>query len=434
MGNAFGEREHMKIIVVLLLALVPAVPALSIPDPGEPDTVRIDSVVAQPGGKVALPVYFYNDEALSALEIVLKYDSSRLLIDSFSVAGGRLDYIAPENIVSRVAPGLFDLWVGDYSGWIPSGNGLLCNIFFYVDTSAGGLTFPIDTAFWEPVSKTLFADSTAVNAIYPQIVKGYITVAIPPPSPDSIWVDNVTGAPGQTVEVPIHGFNEESLSEINLALKWTSDNLIYKTVAFNDTRGDSAWKKTVNPPAGGLNQLLITLEFQDGSSLHPGSGPLGRVIFDVAPSAPDEVVTIDSSNYSGIQSTELCVVPEEGGLCFAPRFNAGQVDIVSSTAVLDRDESILPKQYSLGQNVPNPFNPSTEIWFELPKACDLKLEIYNILGQSVRTLIDGRMSAGQHHVTFDGRGDDNNVLASGVYFYRLVTEEFTQSRKMTLMK
>lgn len=424
----------MKTFSVLLLALALAVPASGIPDPGEADTVRIDSVVAQAGEQVALPVYFYNDEALSAVEIVLKYDSNYLLIDSFSIDGGRLDYIAPENIISRVAPGLFDLWVGDYSGWISPGNGLLCNIFFYADTTAGGMTFPVDTAFWAPVSKTLFADSTAMNAIYPQIVKGHITVAVPPPSPDSIWIDNVTGVPGQSVEVPIYGYNIENISEINLAIEWSSDNLIYKTVAFNDTRGDSAWQKTVSPPSGGLNQLLITLDFQDGMPLHPGSGPLAKVIFDIASSVPDEIVTIDSARYIGSQSTEICLTPDNGSLCFAPKFNAGQVEIKSSTAVLEGDESILPKQYSLAQNTPNPFNPSTEVSFELPKACDLKIEIYNILGQNVRTLVDGRMSAGRHRVTFDGRGDDKNVLASGVYFYRLVTEEFTQSRKMTLMK
>jgi hypothetical protein len=427
----------MKTIFILLLALVPAIPAFSMPDPGEADTVRIDSVVAQPGEQVALPVYFYNDEPIGAVELVIHYDASFLTLDTFSLDGGRLEYIDESGIVLFDSAGIVDLPIMDWVGNIVEGNGLLCNLIFDIDASAAGMTFVIDSTHRTVGTfdfRTAFADTLAMSFIYPQFVKGYITVANPPPSPDSIWIAKVVGAPGQTIEVPIYGFNHEDIMKIDLAIEWSSDNLIYKSVVFNDTRGDSAWRKIVNPPAGGLNQLLITLDFQSETPLHPGSGALAKVVFDIASSAPDEIVIIDSSSYLGAQPLDLCPAPGDDTLCFAPNFTAGQVEIRSGTAVEEGGDMILPKQYALAQNVPNPFNPSTEISFELPKACDLRLDIYNILGQNVRTLVDGRMSAGRHSVTFDGRGDDKTILASGVYFYRLVTEEFTQSRKMTLMK
>ncbi len=85
-------------------------------------------------------------------------------------------------------------------------------------------------------------------------------------------------------------------------------------------------------------------------------------------------------------------------------------------------------------NYPNPFNPSTEIVFSLPAASDVKLEVFNLLGQKVRTLVDGRMGAGAHTVSWDSRGSSGCTLASGIYLYRIQIGEFTQTRKMMLVK
>lgn len=81
------------------------------------------------------------------------------------------------------------------------------------------------------------------------------------------------------------------------------------------------------------------------------------------------------------------------------------------------------------QNSPNPFNPTTEIRFSLPSAMNVRLDVYNIVGQKVATLADDRFSAGTHYVTWDASG-----YASGVYFYRLTADEFTVTRKMLLLK
>ncbi|UCG61674.1 MAG: SBBP repeat-containing protein [Candidatus Zixiibacteriota bacterium] len=89
----------------------------------------------------------------------------------------------------------------------------------------------------------------------------------------------------------------------------------------------------------------------------------------------------------------------------------------------------LPTEYSLCQNYPNPFNPTTEISFSLPRASHVKLEIVNLMGRKVSTLIDGPIKAGYHTVSFDG-----SKLASGVYLYRLTAGEFEQARKMMLVK
>ena len=85
--------------------------------------------------------------------------------------------------------------------------------------------------------------------------------------------------------------------------------------------------------------------------------------------------------------------------------------------------------YELEQNYPNPFNPSTSITFALAKAGEVKLQIFNALGQHVATLANGRMGMGRHSVVWEARN-----VPSGLYFYKLETEAFSQTRKMVLMK
>ena len=97
-------------------------------------------------------------------------------------------------------------------------------------------------------------------------------------------------------------------------------------------------------------------------------------------------------------------------------------------------ETTLPAAYELAQNYPNPFNPTTEISFSLPENAKVNLEIYNVLGQCVKTLVNRSMEAGVHTVTWDGRDTDGSSVASGVYMYRLQSEKFSQSRKMLLVR
>lgn len=94
----------------------------------------------------------------------------------------------------------------------------------------------------------------------------------------------------------------------------------------------------------------------------------------------------------------------------------------------------LPEGYALLQNYPNPFNPSTSITYSIPVAAQVYLEIFNLLGQSVRVVADAREEAGVHTVQWDGRDSAGRILPSGIYLYRLNTGAVTLSQKMILMK
>jgi subtilisin-like proprotein convertase family protein len=101
---------------------------------------------------------------------------------------------------------------------------------------------------------------------------------------------------------------------------------------------------------------------------------------------------------------------------------------------IDREYVLGPISYNLAQNSPNPFNPSTSITFALASDAEIDLSIFNIRGEKVRTLASGAMSRGSHTLTWDGRDDNGSGVASGIYFYRITSEQFSGSKKMILMK
>ncbi|MBN1191172.1 MAG: T9SS type A sorting domain-containing protein, partial [Dehalococcoidales bacterium] len=98
--------------------------------------------------------------------------------------------------------------------------------------------------------------------------------------------------------------------------------------------------------------------------------------------------------------------------------------------------SSLPRAFTLAQNTPNPFNPSTTISFSVPEGRNLHatLRVYDLRGGLVRTLVDGVREAGTYQIFWDGADERGRQLSSGVYFYRLVAGEYSQTRKMVLLK
>lgn len=110
-------------------------------------------------------------------------------------------------------------------------------------------------------------------------------------------------------------------------------------------------------------------------------------------------------------------------------------DLRTFTDVEKGDEEVeVPASFSLRQNYPNPFNSETVIEYFLPKQSSVKIIIYNILGQRVKTLLDQKETAGYKRVIWDGKNEKGRLASSGIYFYRMETEKFAQTRKMLFLK
>jgi hypothetical protein len=181
---------------------------------------------------------------------------------------------------------------------------------------------------------------------------------------------------------------------------------------FNATVNTAQWYSVeVIVNASGLTTLKV-----DGATL--GSYNFG--------SAPSGLVGIgfnrSNSNFDNfcVSTSASFVVPEAG--------DAGQVE-----APIAKYEP-LPRSYELSQNYPNPFNPTTTIKYLLPEVSNVQVTVINIMGQSVRTLIDQVQPAGEHNVIWDGRDEAGATVASGIYFYRMQAGSFIQTRKMVMMK
>lgn len=98
------------------------------------------------------------------------------------------------------------------------------------------------------------------------------------------------------------------------------------------------------------------------------------------------------------------------------------------------EQQIVPSAFYISQNYPNPFNPSTTIQFGLPEASEVRLVVYNMMGQRVVTLVSGRLNAGVHTVQWNGKDGDGKAVASGTYVYQLETDKFIDAKRMILMK
>lgn len=109
-----------------------------------------------------------------------------------------------------------------------------------------------------------------------------------------------------------------------------------------------------------------------------------------------------------------------------------QVEVI--TTAVEETPNNVPQEFRLQQNYPNPFNPTTTIKYHLPKTSKIKLVVYNLLGQRVATLVDEQQPAGIYAVQWQGKADTGREVASGVYLYRLETEDFVRVKKLALMR
>ena len=109
------------------------------------------------------------------------------------------------------------------------------------------------------------------------------------------------------------------------------------------------------------------------------------------------------------------------------------IDNFSLTGVEVADE-LVPLKFALEQNYPNPFNPSTEIQFSVPARGTVRMDVFDMAGQRIATLLDEEMASGTYRVSWDGRGADGRSVASGVYLYRIQAGGFVATRKMVLVK
>ncbi len=254
-----------------------------------------------------------------------------------------------------------------------------------------------------------------------------------PSDKDSLIVEGATGSPGDTgIVLPVSLVNSFVLAAFDFQIAFDS-SILTATRVERTTRTDSFKIFSVRIDSGVVNVLGI---YEDWSSdtCYPmpiGSGPIAKVVFTISPDAPlgDYPVVFDQSRYyfNDLASYDNSPVDR-------PTLVDGVFEVVEETEVETHPQNQQPITFSLGQNYPDPFNSATNIEYCISHRVYVKMEVYNLLGQRVVTLVDGQKEAGIHRVTWDGRSAKGKSLASGIYFYRIRAGDYIFTRKMLLLR
>ncbi len=253
-----------------------------------------------------------------------------------------------------------------------------------------------------------------------------------------VTIDSVDVEPGESFSMDVNlESNNLAIPAIIVPLKFDKEILSVDSISFIGSAMPQDFDVISNVDSflGIIKFTYIAKFVSPVPSYNETGGKLFTIYFSLDQSAKSQISQIDSLNTavnvgSGIVHTEQLVVSDDlGENSYLLDFKPGVINIQIATAIDDESELGLPTEYNLTQNYPNPFNPTTTIEFSLPKSSNVKLVVFNILGQKVSILIDDFMPAGVHSVDFDGK---NNP--SGIYFYRLEHEKGAETKKMVMIK
>ena len=448
-------------------------------------TISQDS--AYGGETIVLTTSLKNRSEVASFDLLLHFDPSALSLLNINSTGNRVegfelfDYSVNENSIPgnvRIV-GVADLPEGEVTPPLESGDGTLFSMSFFVSTQLGlgGMFIPLNFVIGDSISGDNNIIVDGEGSLIPEdsisFNQGGIQVRVV--NQNSIGDINLNGIPFEVADVLRFSnffvdpftfrFNSQQFinSDVNqdgiaasisdlvamitvitsggnppkpvygntdpIALVWLEENFKSKVLSINSSV----------PLGAGFFVFEISNEFAvDGENFDPDlstsvsmnlasqfqSDTLRALFYfldgNYVTEGSRQLFEISSEPYQNITLLSAELVTPDGE----------SIEVVTGS----EKETTLPGDYNLSQNYPNPFNPSTKISFEIPLAGNVALSIFDILGRRVRSLANERYEAGKHEMIWDGKDDSGSSVASGVYFYRLVSKEKMISKKMTLVK
>ena len=213
--------------------------------------------------------------------------------------------------------------------------------------------------------------------------------------------------------------NKIPVRAVQLEIEDDPDFLIYQTESEQTTPRTEDFQLALHDSDGNLRIILISI----GSAISPDTGAIFRFSYRVTSDAKEGPLKL---NIKKITVTDL------SNKSLDIDYHNSSFIIEGTTDVADRKSDV--RDYNLAQNFPNPFNPQTSIEFSLPNSEHVLLQIYNNLGQLVKTLIDERRNAGIHRIQWHGTDENGRQMPAGIYLYRIQTEKFIESKQLVLIR
>lgn len=342
-----------------------------------------------------------------------------------------------------------------------AGGSLIGEKFVAVDQTAADMN-------WHEVKDAILIASDP-EEVYAEIMVGKDATG-------TIWFDNISGSFNGSAGTPVGWLNWTSGGDIGFAdvVPDTAHTGDYSVLLEEkDALGDEMvfYSEPVEAVAGEWYMISVWMKSEDidtaagwfATNITPDNDANRMGINFFYHKAPiddawdlvggDQFFYIDQrpgkDNEDWTQYRIISQAPEEAaGVSMRARFNSavkgsvwyddfGIQEVQMLITVIEHPTNriaIMPAEYELFNNYPNPFNPETIIEYMVPKTGQVKMAIYNVLGQNVRTLVDAHQPAGTYTVMWNGRDNQGNKLSSGVYFYQLIGENALITKKMTLLK
>jgi len=436
--------------------------------------MTVDTTSGYPGELVTIDILLENLEEVASFNLLVNYDYTALTFASVSLSGTRCEHfeyfsfhLDENNIEGDVRlVGIADVGDGFHTDNLAVGSGPIVTMQFYIINSSqfAGYAVPVTFSFRDVLYRTdntmTGIDGTSIEQEKIQYANGYVRIekdpgakigdinmnGIPFEIADAIYFTNYfinpvsyPLSPQQLLisDVNQDGFGGTIADLVNMINNIINFGISNKPIAPRGAvavgRVDDGLVLSSQTELGGL---ALTLELPDGMDEVGVRSDLEALGLTMKTGHDGDVlrVVILGENGERIPSGTWQFITFDNAFAFDIR----EIQIATADGALvtsvNNLNGFVPDDYALSQNYPNPFNPSTEISFYLPNSGKVTLTVFNLLGRNIVTLVDRELQSGSHTVVWDGREGDGSAASSGMYFYRITAGDFSDSKKMILLK
>lgn len=268
------------------------------------------------------------------------------------------------------------------------------------------------------------------NLFIASVLVMFLVPALAFSASDKLGASKAIAMEGNVLVVPLEVGNTQELAALDIPLEFSDGAVLEKVVFSERVNGFEFKHSSIDNDKNQVIIGLLSMVTKDAPDLAVGNGVIAELHFKLDAGVESvEITPFESVNPS--HSLTYYYNDYSSGV---PELRTVNPELSFGTLSLTGSGNAIPTAYGLSQNWPNPFNPTTSFSLSTPNPGELKVSVFNILGQQVKELADGYREAGKYDFIWDGTDNNGSKVASGVYFYRAKINDFFETKKMVLTK